>query len=147
MSTLDHTLEPKATAVRRLEVITGAGRRRRFSADDKARIIEETLVPSAVVSDVARRHGLSPQRLFTWRRQARRPAAEGAETEAPTFVPAVVDAEPSDDTAAPRSGRVESRGGDRGRDRSGRPRRPVIPAAFARRAHPRAVRCAPSSSM
>jgi transposase len=94
--TLDHTLEPKATTVRRLEVITGAGRRRRFSADDKARIVEETLAPGAVVSDVARRHGLSPQQLFTWRRQARRPAAEGAETEAPTFVPAVVDAEPSD---------------------------------------------------
>ena len=88
MSTPDHTLEPKATTVRRLEVITGAGRRRRFSADDKARIIEETLVPGAVVSDVARRHGLSPQQLFTWRRQARRPAAEGAETEAPSFVPA-----------------------------------------------------------
>ncbi len=93
MSTLDHTLEPKATTVRRLEVITGSGRRRRFSADDKARIIEETLVPGAVVSDVARRHGLSPQQLFTWRRQARRPAAEGAETEeGPTFVPAVLDA-------------------------------------------------------
>ena len=44
--------------MRRLEVITGTGRRRRFSADDKARIIEETLVPGAVVSEVARRHGL-----------------------------------------------------------------------------------------
>ena len=74
MSTLDHTLEPKRATVRRLEVITGTGRRRRFSADDKARIIEETLVPGAVVSDVARRHGLSPQQLFTWRRQARRPS-------------------------------------------------------------------------
>jgi hypothetical protein len=39
---LDHTLEPKA--VHRLEVITGTGRRRRFSEDDKARIMEETLV-------------------------------------------------------------------------------------------------------
>jgi transposase len=37
-------------------------------ADDKARIIEETLAPGAVVSDVARRHELSPQQLFTWRR-------------------------------------------------------------------------------
>lgn len=95
MSTLDHTLEPKGATVRRLEVITGSGRRRRFSADDKARIIEETLAPGAVVSDVARRHGLSPQQLFTWRRQARWPAAEVAETKAPTFVPAVVDTAPS----------------------------------------------------
>lgn len=99
MSTLDHTLEPKGATVRRLEVITGTGRRRRFSADDKVRIIEETLVPGAVVSDVARRHGLSPQQLFTWRRQARRPAVASAETEAPIFVPAVVDAAASDDAA------------------------------------------------
>jgi transposase len=102
VSTLDHTLEPKVTTVRRLEVITGAGQRRRFSGDDKARIIEETLAPGVVVSDVARRHGLSPQQLFTWRRQARRPAAEVAETKAPTFVPAVVDTAPSDGTVVRR---------------------------------------------
>ena len=71
MSTLDHTLEPKAGSVRRLESNYGNGRRRRFSDDDKARIIEETLVAGAVVSDVARRNGLSPQQLFTWRREAR----------------------------------------------------------------------------
>ena len=71
MSTLDPTLKPEATTARRLEVITGTGRRRWFSADDKARMIEETLIPGAVVSEVARRHGLAPQQLFTWRRQAR----------------------------------------------------------------------------
>ena len=89
MSTLDHTLKPEATAVRRLEVITGTGRRRRFSEDFKAGIVEETLVPGAVVSEVARRNGLTPQHVFTWRRQARRPAA--SEAEAPKFVPAVVE--------------------------------------------------------
>ena len=91
MSTLDPTLKPEATTARRLEVITGTGRRRWFSADDKARLIEETLVPGAVVSEVARRHGLAPQQLFTWRRQARQPAGADAATEAPQFVPAVVD--------------------------------------------------------
>ncbi len=89
MSTFDHTLKPEP-AVRRLEVITGTGRRRRFSADDKARIIEETLVAGAVVSEVARRHGLSPQQLFGWRRQARQPAVAGTDA-APQFVPAVVE--------------------------------------------------------
>jgi transposase-like protein len=59
------------TSVRRIEVITETGRRRQFSADDKARFVEETLVPGAVISEVARRHGLSPQQLFTWRRQMR----------------------------------------------------------------------------
>lgn len=53
MSTLDHTLKPEV--VRRLEVITGTRGRRRFSDDDKARIVEETLVAGAVVSEVARR--------------------------------------------------------------------------------------------
>ncbi len=57
MSTLDHTLKPEASPVRRLEVITGTGRRRQFSEDFKSGIVEETLVPGAVVSDVARRHG------------------------------------------------------------------------------------------
>ena len=92
MSTIDHTLKPEATVVRRLEVITGSGRRRRFSDDDKARMIEETLASGAVVSEVARRHGITPQQLFTWRRQARRPVETGAETAAPAFVPAVVEA-------------------------------------------------------
>ena len=91
MSTLDHTLKPEATTARRLEVITGTGRRRWFSADDKARMIEETLVPGAVVSEVARRHGIAPQQLFTWRRQARRPARAGVAIEAPQFVPAIVE--------------------------------------------------------
>ncbi|MDF0578880.1 transposase [Bradyrhizobium yuanmingense] len=50
---------------RRLEVITGPGRRRWFSKDDKARIVEETLVPGAVVSEIDRLHGLSPQQVFT----------------------------------------------------------------------------------
>ena len=89
MSTLDHTLKPEATTVRRLEVITGTGRRRQFSEDFKAGIVEETLVPGAVVSEVARRHGLTPQQVFTWRRQARPPM--GSEAETPKFVPALVE--------------------------------------------------------
>ena len=67
---VDHMLEPPR-AVRRLEVITGAGGRWRWSADEKARILEEAMAPGAVVSEVARRNGLSPQHLFTWRRQAK----------------------------------------------------------------------------
>ncbi|WP_394042909.1 IS66-like element accessory protein TnpA [Xanthobacter aminoxidans] len=59
--------------------------RRRWTADDRARILEETLAPGAVVSAVARRHGLTPQQLFTWRREARK-----ASETIPAFVPAVV---------------------------------------------------------
>ena len=87
MSRLDHRLEPEGE-LRRFEVITGAIGRRRWSADDRAQILEETLVPGAVVSEVARRHGLTPQQLFTWRREIRK-AAEAM----PAFVPAVVASE------------------------------------------------------
>lgn len=88
MSRLDHRLEPERT-VRRFEVIDGAMGRRRWSADERARILEETLAPGAVVSAVARRHGLTPQQLFTWRREARKAAAL-----LPAFVPAVIAPEP-----------------------------------------------------
>src|SRR5215207_879976 len=67
---LDHMLEPPRP-VRRLEEITGTGGRRLWSADEKARILEEAMAPGTVVSKVARRNGLSPQHLFTWRRQAK----------------------------------------------------------------------------
>lgn len=112
MSTLDHMLEPEAQVVRRVEVITGTGRRRRFSGDDKARIIEETLAPGAVVSEIARRHGLTPQQLFGWRRQARQSASSEIDKKAgPVFVPAVVNAP----IPAPRSrsrGTKQARRGD-----------------------------------
>jgi transposase len=57
--------------VRRIELITGIGRRRRWSREDKARIVVESLTGGVSVSEVARRHGLSPQQLFAWRREAR----------------------------------------------------------------------------
>jgi transposase len=91
----DHTLEPMlktkpdeadeaVVAVRRIEVITGSGRRRRWSGDEKARIVVESLKPGANVSAVARRHGMSPQQLFGWRREARALLAEDAGAEVGT---------------------------------------------------------------
>ncbi len=73
MSMVDPMLEPPRP-VRCLEVITGASGRRRWPTDEKARILEEAVAPGAIVSIVARRHGLSPKHLFTWRRQAKREA-------------------------------------------------------------------------
>ena len=91
MSTLDHTLKPEATEVRRLEVIRGTGRRRQFSEDSKSEVVAETLVAGAVVSEVARRRGLTPQQVFTWRRQARTLPTPGIESTAPKFEPAVIE--------------------------------------------------------
>jgi transposase len=89
VSRLDLTLEPKAAAVRRVEVITGAGGRRRWSADEKSRAVEASLEPGVVVSVVARQHGVTPQQLFTWRREARLKAQSAPAAEA--FVPVVVE--------------------------------------------------------
>ena len=55
----------------RVEVLGGLERRRRWSQDDKARIVEETLAPGARVAEVARRNGVAASVVFTWRRQAR----------------------------------------------------------------------------
>jgi transposase len=88
--------------VQRFEVFTGAGRRRTWSAEEKARIVAASYVVGETVCSVARRHALTPQQLFTWRREARR-RQETVETAAPAlFVPAVVDSSPQ---AAPKSRR------------------------------------------
>jgi transposase-like protein len=76
VSRLEPTLEPERQ-VRRIEVITGGGGRRRWTVDDKARIVAEKLEAGAAVSVVARRHGLTPQQLFGWRREGRK-AERGA---------------------------------------------------------------------
>ena len=70
---------------RRIEVITGAVRRRRWTADEKARILMESLVPGARVSDVARRHNLNRGLLQAWRRQAM--GAKRLSEPAAAFVP------------------------------------------------------------
>ena len=77
--------------VRRLEIFTGGGRRRKWSEEDKARIVAEIVASGDSVCAVARRHGLSPQQLFGWRRQLRESAAGHSEAEELQFVPAVVD--------------------------------------------------------
>jgi transposase len=55
----------------RVEVIEGPSGRRSWPDDVKARIVRESLEPGATVSEVARRHRISPQHLTLWRRAAR----------------------------------------------------------------------------
>jgi transposase len=52
----------------RVEIITGGGRRRRFTTEQKLAIVAETMQPGMSISYVARRHGLSPSLAFRWRR-------------------------------------------------------------------------------
>jgi transposase len=53
----------------RIEIITGHERRRRYSAEQKLRLVEETMHLGMTVSAVARLHGVSPSLLFGWRRR------------------------------------------------------------------------------
>lgn len=53
----------------RVEVITSVQRRRRWSAAEKVRLVEETMQPGSSVSFVARRTGISPSLLFRWKRR------------------------------------------------------------------------------
>jgi transposase len=76
------------SSLSRLEVIA-TGSRRRWTLDEKRRIVAESYGAPRIVSATARRHGLTPSQLFTWRRLA----SEGrlaADVDEPSFVPAVV---------------------------------------------------------
>jgi transposase len=79
----------------RVELLTGPGRRRRWSADEKARIVSETLLPGARVADVARRWQLCSQQIFTWRRQVRigrtMMAPDPTASAIPSFVPVITE--------------------------------------------------------
>ena len=79
-------------SVRRLEIFTGVGRRRAWTAEQKAAIVAESVEDGGRVSHVARRHGLTPQQLFAWRRQALRKTEVDVAT--PAFASVVVE-EPS----------------------------------------------------
>ena len=96
---VDISDDAKNGGYRRVEVLTGPSRRRKWSDDDKARIVEETLRPGTVVADVARRWQVSSQQVFTWRREMRRGAAAPQDfvpivAEPPTVVPARSAAQP-----------------------------------------------------
>jgi transposase len=87
----DPELLPVSEPPRRLEIFTGAGRRRTWSSEAKARIVAESRAAGVSVCAVARRHGLTPQQLFTWRREARQRASSGVGDGTPAFVPVVLE--------------------------------------------------------
>lgn len=79
--------------MQRVEIVTGKERRRRWSDEEKARLVAETFVPGAVVAHVARRHGVAESCLYAWRRQA---GAFAAPMGMPTLIPVVTGAVPAE---------------------------------------------------
>jgi transposase len=101
---MDDVNDDAKAGFRRVEVLTGPGRRRRWSAAEKERIVEETLAPGARVSEVARRWQVCPQQVFGWRRAACRDrtssATDGMVSAVPSFVPIVTEATSAPTTPA-----------------------------------------------
>jgi transposase len=93
---MDEVNDDAKASFRCIEVLPGPGRRRRWSAEEKARIVAETLEPGARVSEVARRWQVCAQQVFGRRRQARVNLAgssvEPDERSLPPFVPLVSEA-------------------------------------------------------
>jgi transposase len=68
-----------------VEVIVGRQRRRRWTVEEKLRIVAESNEAGARIGDVAARHDVYPGLLFTWRRQVRKGML--TERRAPLFLP------------------------------------------------------------
>jgi transposase len=115
------------SAFGRLEVVE-TGRRRRWSEDEKARIVLESLAGPRLVSATARRHGISRSQLLAWHRTLRAERSEAAPV--PGFVPAVIVPEPPT-AVTPNTGLGCAKSGD---DRMelvlGRGRRVIVGAGF-----------------
>jgi transposase len=77
--------------IRRIEVFTGAGHRRRWTKADKVRIVAESYGGHESASAVARRYGLAQTQLFAWRRELR-DLIQPQAAEEPAFVPVLVEA-------------------------------------------------------
>jgi transposase len=99
----------KPHPVRRMEVFTGGGHRRSWSAEDKAGIVAESYSGLESVCQVARRYGLAQGQLFTWRREARMKSLPAPELR---FAPVVV--EPAPAAPSPKRQRRRGRRGDGG---------------------------------
>jgi len=88
---------------RRVEVLTGTPRRRRWTDEEKAAIVAESQVPGAQASEIALRYGLHRNQLYAWRREFGSAVANAmaeAGTQGPDFVPVVAESNTGSGAAA-----------------------------------------------
>ncbi len=88
MDDVHHSCPIESDTFRRVEVITGVARRRRWAVSEKARIVAESYAPGVSATAVALRYGLHRNQIFGWRRQFREMAA--GENGSPSFVPVAI---------------------------------------------------------
>lgn len=92
---VDRKVETRPARLQRIEVITGVERRRAWSREEKRAILTESFEDGVVISEVARRYGLRPQQLFTWRNEFRKRGlarfqSNCATIEPPAFAPVII---------------------------------------------------------
>ncbi len=90
-----HRDSHQAGRYRRVELITGEARRRRWTAEEKAEILAESFRPGVRVSEVARRYGVNRGLLWSWRHQARKQAAAAGRVFVPIRIAGEVAAPPT----------------------------------------------------
>lgn len=76
--------------MQRVEIISAKEPRRRWSEDEKRRLVAAAFAPGAIVSHVARQHGVAASCLFAWRKRFADSAAGGTST-APRLIPVMVE--------------------------------------------------------
>jgi transposase len=84
----------------RVEVRTGVERRRRWTSEEKGRIVGEAVARGAVIAVVARRHDLTPQHLSNWIRAAKQGRFALPADDETAFVPVVTSVPSRVDAAA-----------------------------------------------
>ena len=89
MAGLHSNYTTESDTFRRVEVISGVARRRRWPQSEKVRIVAESYAPGVSATAVAVRHGLHRNQIFAWRRQLRNRAAVVRDG-TPAFVPVML---------------------------------------------------------
>ena len=104
--TPSRNIDAQPDTFQRIEIITGVGRRRRWSLDEKARMVDESFASEMSVLAVARRHGVNPNQLYAWRRELRGDGNRAPEAPGADFAPVVVTVPPSA-SAVGKAGTIE----------------------------------------
>ena len=90
----------------RIEILTGRERRRRWSEEEKLLMLAEAEDEGIALAEVARRHDVHPQQLYTWRGMMRKASSPSAPV--PTFLPVEIAEQPTQEPAPKRRRRTEA---------------------------------------